>query len=146
VKVEFFVPGPLVPWMRAQGSGSRKYTHPTRVAYAERVAWLARAARPADWPGDARYRIDVWARHTNRQRIDLDNVIKSAALDDLTGILWNDDSQVDEIHVYRLPPCKLTAGLHVVATVLDQCVAANVAILKPKAQVLVPLPGSIHAA
>jgi Holliday junction resolvase RusA-like endonuclease len=136
VKVEFFVPGPLVPWMRAQGSGRRRFTHPTRVAYAERVAWLARAARPASWPGDARYNIQMWGRHVNRQRIDIDNVCKGQ-MDALNGILWNDDSQVDEIHAYRLPPCKLTAGLHVVVTVLGQNIPANVAVLDRYPEVLV---------
>jgi Holliday junction resolvase RusA-like endonuclease len=137
VKVEFFVPGPLVPWMRAQGSGRRRFTHPTRVAYAERVAWLARAARPVGWPGDARYRVQVWCRHTNRQRQDLDNVVKLGTGDALIGVLWNDDSQVDEIHAYRLPPCKLTAGLHVIVTVLGQDIPANVAVLDRYTEVLV---------
>lgn len=37
----------------------------------------------------------------SKKTSDLDNVLK-ATLDSLTGILWKDDRQIDEIHAYKL--------------------------------------------
>lgn len=61
---------------------------------------------------DARYQVIFTSRHVNHQRQDLDNVEKLLN-DALNGIVWSDDSQVDEVHKWRLPPSKTEAGLHV---------------------------------
>lgn len=68
---------------------SSKHRHDKRSA-------LKFGAEP--YPGDVAVRM-VWVRA--RRAGDVDSRVK-AALDLLTGIAWHDDSQVTELHVYRV--------------------------------------------
>jgi Holliday junction resolvase RusA-like endonuclease len=55
--------------------------------------------KPA-WPKDARYRMTVRAHFANARRRDIDNVLKAIA-DALNTIAYEDDSQIDEMHITR---------------------------------------------
>lgn len=52
------------------------------------------------WPRDGHYALSVLPYFENKRRRDLDNVLKSVC-DALNGILWDDDTQVDEIYTRR---------------------------------------------
>lgn len=54
----------------------------------------------SEWPRDQRYALSVLPYFENKRRRDLDNVLKSVC-DALNGILWDDDTQVDEIYTRR---------------------------------------------
>lgn len=55
---------------------------------------------------DGRLRVSAWLHAPDNRRRDADNSLKSL-LDGLTTAgVWLDDSQLDEIHVYRCEPCK----------------------------------------
>jgi Holliday junction resolvase RusA-like endonuclease len=51
-------------------------------------------------PLDGRLRLRVTAFFADLRRRDLDNVIK-AATDACNGVVYVDDSQIDEVHAYR---------------------------------------------
>ena len=53
-------------------------------------------------PAMDRFAVRIWIVGGNRN-LDVDNVAK-ACLDALTGVLWHDDRQVDDLRVTRLPP------------------------------------------
>ena len=114
--VQFTVPGPPVPWMRAASRAGVRFTPAKQRGYQRLVADVARTAlhRSPRWPLDARYRVDCSATFADARRRDLDNSIKTA-LDALSGVTWRDDSQVDEMHVYRL---RGVPSLHMTITVL----------------------------
>lgn len=46
-------------------------------------------------------RVDVYACYKDKRRRDIDNILKGL-LDCLNGIIYKDDSQILEIHVYKL--------------------------------------------
>ena len=52
-----------------------------------------------EWPLDARYEITITMHEHDRRSRDWDNV--KGVCDGLTGIVWNDDRQIDRAHVYR---------------------------------------------
>lgn len=93
--LRFVVPGPPVAWKRAASRGRRRYTDPRSAAYAKRVQWAAlQALRGVTWPGDQRYRLTVDI-HRDTRRADWDNGGKGIS-DALSGLLWDDDSQIDD--------------------------------------------------
>ena len=57
--------------------------------------------RSSRWRLATTARLAVWlhAFWANARRRDLDNAAK--CLDGANGIIWHDDSQIDELHVYR---------------------------------------------
>jgi crossover junction endodeoxyribonuclease RusA len=66
--------------------------------YKDDVSIVLMAARVKAIPG--RIRLDIDLHPPDRQKRDCDNSLK-ALVDSLKGHLFVDDSQVDEIHVYR---------------------------------------------
>lgn len=91
------------------------------AAWAEAVAWAARQAlRRPPTPDRERYRVALDftllpppnGRRTNRR--DADKLARSV-LDALTGIVWLDDEQVDDLHprkfVVGQPGARASAGL-----------------------------------
>lgn len=68
--------------------------------------------------GSARVKVDIECRMPDRRKRDLDNVPK-ALLDALThAAMWDDDSQVDDLRVWR---SSLMGGLAIVRiTVIEQ--------------------------
>lgn len=71
--------------------------------YREQVGWHVRAAKTAPWPDSARLCVDIEARAPDRRKRDIDNLNK-AILDSLTAAgVWADDSQVDDLRIWRGP-------------------------------------------
>jgi Holliday junction resolvase RusA-like endonuclease len=109
--LEWTVHGPPVPWQRAGqkrvGRKVIKYTEPETVAFQTAVRVGAtvqlqtrkRMGEPS-WPTDGLYGLTVIAYFEDRRRRDLDNMLKTVG-DALNKITYDDDSQIDEEHVFR---------------------------------------------
>lgn len=85
-----------IPWRRPAQSGRRRYTDPTIAAYREEVRWHMLRGRLVKAPTRERVRVSI-VFQTNRG--DVDNLAKEI-LDAGTGLAWEDDRQVRELHVY----------------------------------------------
>ena len=110
-EAHFVVPGPPVPWERAQRGRHGSFAAPRTRAYQESIAW-AFAACAGAWDRTRRYSVRVEVTYADARRRDLDNQCKSI-LDGLNGRAWDDDSQVDEIHIRRMPPSRTEPGMSV---------------------------------
>lgn len=97
----FHVPGNPRSWKRAARGKGFTFVDPTSAAYRNLVALSAVAALPSGWIRGLRYFVAIEAAFPTRGRTDLDNIAKQAC-DALNGIVWDDDSQIDELHVKRL--------------------------------------------
>lgn len=99
----FTIPGPPVPNERARkGKGGHWYTPARTRAYRAHVSRFAHhaVARWAfkygeRWPMDATYRVTATFYMPTRRRADGDNLIKGVK-DAVTGLVWDDDSQVKD--------------------------------------------------
>lgn len=94
------IEGRCVPWQRAGGRGSRRYTPAGQRDYQRLVEWSVRCDLPRGWPLDARYAVEVIVYEPDAHRRDLDNEIKTC-FDALNGVTWADDSQIDAVAVLR---------------------------------------------
>lgn len=108
----FDLPGPPLPWKRANSFEGRRFTPKEQRAYQRTLAFAFLAKRPQDWPLKARYALLVEATFTDHRWHDLDNMGKQV-MDALNKVAWADDSQVDDLHVKRMPPSKTAPGLSV---------------------------------
>lgn len=84
------------------GHSSHAYTPRETTAYESRVRDVAArevSARDA-WDMEARVWMRIVAYMPGRHRVDLDNVAK-AITDACNGVLYDDDSQIDELYVRR---------------------------------------------
>lgn len=78
-----------------------------KTAQADAYAWAVRGAMlEAGYGGPLEGRLAVTIYAHLSPRADLDNVLKSG-LDGMQGVLFVDDRQIDELHVYRLPPARV---------------------------------------
>lgn len=71
-------------------------------AYREAVKWMGAEQK---WPSfnESRVRVEFEAWVPDRRRRDLDNILKSLC-DSLTHAgVWQDDSQIDDLRIYRAP-------------------------------------------
>jgi crossover junction endodeoxyribonuclease RusA len=67
--------------------------------------------------GDARIRMDIVIRPRSRRIFDIDNLLK-AILDSLMNAgVYDDDSQVDDLHIIRGTPCPKGACLVVIEVI-----------------------------
>lgn len=66
-------------------------------AFRELVALIARPCIDSPLEGSLAVTITLYRP---RRRGDIDNTTK-ATLDALNGIVWHDDKQIDELHIYR---------------------------------------------
>jgi len=67
--------------------------------------------------GSARLRVDIVIRPRSRRVFDIDNLLK-AILDALMNAgVYDDDSQVDDLHITRGDPCPNGACLVVIETI-----------------------------
>jgi Holliday junction resolvase RusA-like endonuclease len=99
--VSFVVPGIAVPKQSFRATRNGHGYQPQRVTDWERtVAWHARIAMQGREPmaGPVAVRL-VFCLPTHR-RVDCENLAKPVN-DALTGIVWNDDSQVVELNVVK---------------------------------------------
>lgn len=97
----FRVPGNPRSWKRAARGKGRTYVDPDSAMYRNLVVLAAVAARPDGWDRSRRFFLSLEFANATRGRIDASNVTKQVE-DALNGILWDDDSQIDELHVKRL--------------------------------------------
>lgn len=98
--IEYTIPGPPVGKERPRVvSGRVAFTPAKTRRYEAAAGLLARAAvaRRKEWDVASRYAVTLEVCFPDARRRDLDNVIKSV-LDSGNGVLWDDDSQVVEIH------------------------------------------------
>jgi Holliday junction resolvase RusA-like endonuclease len=118
----FQVPGPIVPWKRAQTGmrgGYHHYTDKSRAAYMRLIATAALASRPAAWPMGAQYAVSIEFAHDKRTRQDIDNVVKIVG-DALNKIVWDDDWQIDYVRCIRLPVDKASPRLSVEVRAIER--------------------------
>jgi crossover junction endodeoxyribonuclease RusA len=103
MRLSFVVPGPPQPKERPRrGKGGRFYTPDATRGYEHALKTYAlQAARLQGWPLATRERLAVTLRafFPDRRTRDLDNTFK--CLDGANGVVWHDDEQIDELHVYR---------------------------------------------
>lgn len=106
--LRFAVPGPPVPKARARvvqrDDGAHAVTPARTKAYEQHVRTIADAAVRAfwsescSWPLGEAYRVTMRFYRAER-RGDIDNLFKSVS-DAANGVLWEDDRQIREAHVY----------------------------------------------
>ena len=101
--LSFTVPGPPQPKERPRkGAGGRFYTPDSTRGYESSLRLYAlQAVRLGGWPLGTTEPVGVTLHvyFPDERRRDLDNAAK--CLDGANGIVWNDDSQIVEWHVYR---------------------------------------------
>lgn len=99
----FTVPGPPQPKERPRkGANGRFYTPGATRAYEETLKLYALAAvRTACWPLATRapVRVTLHVYFPDERRRDLDNIAK--CLDGANGVVWYDDTQIAEWHIFR---------------------------------------------
>lgn len=100
MRLDFTIEGKPVPWARTAAYRGRRLTTEEQRSYQRLVRALAARARPASWPLEARFAVEIVAHGTPRQRFDLDNVGKQI-LDSCNRILWSDDRHVDVLALVR---------------------------------------------
>ena len=98
MRYSFTVPGTPRPKARPRLGSVGVYTPAPTNRYAHKVATCARQARVRVAPGPFAVTILLW--FSERRRRDIDNCAKSI-LDALTGIAWQDDSDVEQLTLHR---------------------------------------------
>lgn len=105
IELAFTVPGLPVPKERPR-LGKRGHVYTPRAtssfertvgAFALRAMALAGWRRPRD--ADDRFALTANVYWPDARRRDLDNVVKAVA-DSLNGLVYIDDSQIDELHAF----------------------------------------------
>lgn len=92
MKAQFFrVAGDPVPQARPRISCVGAWTPERTKGWRDLIAWRAKEAKLEKWDGRITLYCDFGLR--TKRRVDLDNLVK-AVMDALTGIAWDDDSQV----------------------------------------------------
>lgn len=94
----FTVPGHPVPKARVTVRGT--FTPKATRHYEAHAKTFARMAAGTTWDRSRRYAVSLRCCFADRRHRDLDNVAK-AVTDAGNGIMYDDDSQIDELHVYR---------------------------------------------
>lgn len=105
--LSFVVPGVPVPKGRPRVVRGHTFTPKRTTAYEAKVSWAALVARRnatrsgIAWDlGAESFRVTLVVFAKDRRRTDVDNIEKGI-LDACNGILWNDDSQVDDLRTVR---------------------------------------------
>ena len=96
----FSVSGNPIP-KQSFRKGKNNYT-PIRIkAWQEIVGWKAKEAMIGRdiFVGDLK--VQIYFRRKDKRRADLDNLCK-AVLDACNGIVWEDDNQIIELHLFKL--------------------------------------------
>lgn len=112
--VEFTVPGPPVAWERAgyNAKTGKYFTREKTRGYEKQVGLfclqaMQRAGVRQQVPGEWALEITAWRPPTvgKQRRGDIDNCAKSV-LDALNKLLYADDAQVTELHVFMCVDAK----------------------------------------
>lgn len=97
--VSFTVPGQPVPKQSFRYAHGGGYTPAHVKAWQERVGYAARYEyKLPPYRGAVVVRLEFWMK--NHRRVDLDNLSK-AILDALNGVVWKDDTQVEQLNLYK---------------------------------------------
>jgi crossover junction endodeoxyribonuclease RusA len=94
----FTVHGDPIPKARPRFVKGRTYTDPRSVAAEGLVKATARRGGVLKMAGPLRVRLSYFRR--TKRLADLDNLAKLTC-DALNGLAWNDDSQIEEMHLLR---------------------------------------------
>jgi crossover junction endodeoxyribonuclease RusA len=101
------------------GGGRVRADNPREGAWAEAVGWAAKAAMLTvrhPKPDDRRYAVTLAftlappPNKTSKNRRDVDKLARSC-LDAMTGIVWANDEQVDELHAIKRPTSGAPVGV-----------------------------------
>ena len=96
-------------------SGSKRYLSPEALTYRKEIWAAFRASKHPGFPSDSRLRLMLWLVPPDRRKRDIDNVLK-CLLDALQhACVYDDDNQIDELHVIKLPK------LEIMTTVMIEC-------------------------
>ena len=104
----FDIPIDAVPQGRPRFYKGRTYDPPASKQFKKDIALLVNSLDDsAFFTGKIKVRIDIFRAATkfkkgvtSRRYGDIDNLAK-AILDGVNGVLWNDDSQISELHVTK---------------------------------------------
>jgi len=103
VRLTFTVPGLPQPKQRPRKARSGHFYTPSATRGYETTlrAYALQAVRAGGWPLATKAPCAVWLHvyFPDLRRRDLDNTAK--VLDGANGVVWHDDSQVAEWHVYK---------------------------------------------
>lgn len=99
-----------------KAAGYREYLCRVRLCTGARLGHLGLVR---SWPLDARYSVAITVHEPDRRSRDLDNTAKPIA-DGMTGYLWADDRQIDDLRIVRGEVRKSAP-----------CVVVTVAVLPP---------------
>lgn len=100
-EITFRVPGPPQNWERARTDGTRHFTSKASRDYKRHVRACAGLAMMGAYPLNVRVGVDIAITYADKRRRDLDNGAK-ALLDAMNGIVYVDDSQIDDLRVRRV--------------------------------------------
>lgn len=98
--LRFVVPGAPVPKQSFRVSGKGGYRSPRVSAWQDEVGYYARMAAQGYAPFSGPLRVEMRFHLSHRRRVDLDNLSK-AVLDACNGVIYEDDKQVVELHLYK---------------------------------------------
>lgn len=115
----FVVPGRPIPAARPRVTGKGTYTpRTTRVAESAVAAYARTQWRLPPTPKGTRWSVRIIASFPDHRRADVDNLAKTV-MDGMTGIVYEDDDQVTELHVTRVQVDRGVGSTSVVAYLLD---------------------------
>lgn len=97
---EYTLPGQPTTWKRTALYQGRRLTNGAQRKAQRAHQLVALSARPRDWRRDGRFEVTVSFDVADQRRADADNLVK-LVLDALNGVAWEDDSQIDALHVSR---------------------------------------------
>ena len=81
--------------------GKNNYTPKRITDWQEIVGWKAKEAMSGRDIFVGNLKVQIYFRRKDKRRVDLDNLCK-AVLDACNGIVWEDDNQIIELHLFKL--------------------------------------------
>lgn len=87
----------------------RAYTPKKTRVYERKVKRKAMSSRPAHWPKDQSYEVEILAVYPDRRYSDVSNILK-AVEDGIDGVLYDDDRQVYRVTATRTVDEKTDTG------------------------------------
>jgi len=78
------------------GKSGRRYLSEEGRAWKDELAWSFKSRKPSKKD----FIVEIFLEFGDNRKRDIDNGLK-LILDALSGIIWEDDKQVREVHLYR---------------------------------------------